>query len=101
MKLNEIFISFSLALLGFCGSALFAQKPIIQTCYTSDFTPMVHGDTLYVYTGRDEAGADFLGAPLGVNLPYEDAYYDGPIRLFAFMHLSGKYGIIFPNSNAI
>lgn len=32
--------------------------------------------------------------------PYEDgyfdAYYDGLLRLFAFMHLSGKYRIIFP-----
>lgn len=34
------------------------------------------------------------------NVPYEDgyfdAYYDGLLRLFAFMHLSGKYQIIFP-----
>lgn len=34
------------------------------------------------------------------NEPYEDgyfdAYYDGLLRLFAFMHLSGKYQIIFP-----
>ena len=32
--------------------------------------------------------------------PYEDgyfdAYYDGLLRLFAFMHLSGNYRIIFP-----
>ena len=32
--------------------------------------------------------------------PYEDgyfdAYYDGLLRLFAFMHLSGNYQIIFP-----
>lgn len=34
------------------------------------------------------------------HVPYEDgyfdAYYDGLLRLFAFMHLSGKYQIIFP-----
>ena len=34
------------------------------------------------------------------NVPYEDgyfdAYYDGLLRLFAFMHMSGKYQIIFP-----
>ena len=34
------------------------------------------------------------------NAPYEDgyfdAYYDGLLRLFAFMHLSGNYRIIFP-----
>jgi oligosaccharide reducing-end xylanase len=28
---------------------------------------------------------------------YFDAYYDGLLQLFAFMHLSGKYRIIFPN----
>ena len=27
---------------------------------------------------------------------YFDAYYDGLLRLFAFMHLSGRYRIIFP-----
>ena len=27
---------------------------------------------------------------------YFDAYYDGFLRLFAFMHLSGEYRIIFP-----
>ncbi len=34
--------------------------------------------------------------------PYEDgyfdAYYDGLLQLFSFMHLSGKYRIIFPNN---
>ena len=28
---------------------------------------------------------------------YFDAYYDGLLRLFAFMHLSGHYRVIFPN----
>jgi oligosaccharide reducing-end xylanase len=27
---------------------------------------------------------------------YFDAYYDGLLRLFAFMHLSGRYRAIFP-----
>lgn len=35
------------------------------------------------------------------HVPYEDgyfdAYYDGFLRLFSFMHLSGNYRIIFPN----
>ena len=34
------------------------------------------------------------------NVPYEDgyfdAYYDGILRLFAFMHLSGHYRVIEP-----
>ncbi|MBR1668443.1 MAG: glycoside hydrolase [Bacteroidaceae bacterium] len=29
---------------------------------------------------------------------YFDAYYDGLLRLFAFMHLSGHYQVIFPKS---
>ena len=37
------------------------------------------------------------------NEPYEDgyfdAYYDGLLRLFAFMHLSGNYRVIFPENN--
>ena len=32
---------------------------------------------------------------------YFDAYYDGLLRLFAFMHLSGQYRIIFPNPNRV
>lgn len=31
-----------------------AQNPIIQTIYTADPAPMVHGDTVYLYTSRDE-----------------------------------------------
>ena len=31
---------------------------------------------------------------------YFDAYYDGLLRLFAFMHLSGNYRIIFPAANS-
>lgn len=43
-------------------SSLFvlAENPIVQTCYTTDPAPMVHGDRLYVYTGHDEDGADFF-----------------------------------------
>lgn len=39
------------------------------------------------------------------NEPYEDgyfdAYYDGLLRLFAFMHLSGNYRIIFPRESEL
>lgn len=37
-----------------------AVNPIVQTCYTTDPAPMVHNDTLYVYTGHDENNADFF-----------------------------------------
>ena len=42
------------------GATMNAQNPIIQTQLTSDPAPMVDGDTLYVYTGHDEDGADFF-----------------------------------------
>lgn len=43
-------------------STLYATgaNPIVQTCYTTDPAPMVHNDTLYVYTGHDENNADFF-----------------------------------------
>jgi arabinoxylan arabinofuranohydrolase len=31
-----------------------AQNPIVQTVYTADPAPMVHNDTLFLYTGHDE-----------------------------------------------
>jgi len=31
-----------------------AQNPVIQTIFTADPAPMVHNDTLYLYTGHDE-----------------------------------------------
>ena len=42
------------------GATVNAQNPIIQTQLTTDPAPMVDGDTLYVYTGHDEDGADFF-----------------------------------------
>ncbi|MEI6948146.1 glycoside hydrolase family 43 protein [Paraflavisolibacter sp. H34] len=34
--------------------AVQAQNPIVQTIYTADPAPMVHNDTLFLYTGHDE-----------------------------------------------
>ena len=36
-----------------CSSA-HAQNPIIQTIYTADPAPLVHNDTVWLYTGHDE-----------------------------------------------
>jgi arabinoxylan arabinofuranohydrolase len=36
------------------GKFLLAQNPIIQTVYTADPAPMVHNDTVWLYTGHDE-----------------------------------------------
>ncbi|MCQ2125350.1 MAG: family 43 glycosylhydrolase [Fibrobacter sp.] len=36
----------------------FAQQPIITTNYTADPAPMVHGDTVYLYTTHDEDDAE-------------------------------------------
>ncbi|WP_438000413.1 glycoside hydrolase family 43 protein [Sorangium sp. So ce185] len=50
-----------------CGVAAFpsvslADNPIVQTIYTPDPAPMVHGDTVYLYTGHDEDSAtDWFG----------------------------------------
>lgn len=35
-----------------------AQEPIIQTKYTADPAPMVHNDTIFLYTSHDEDDAD-------------------------------------------
>ena len=48
-----------------CGASLMAlqasaQNPFVQTWFTSDPAPMVHGDRIYVYTGHDEDKADFF-----------------------------------------
>lgn len=40
--------------------SLQARNPIVQTCFTTDPAPMVYNDTLYIYTGHDENGADFF-----------------------------------------
>ena len=46
----------------FCATCLVAeaQNPFVQTWCTSDPAPLVHGGTMYVYTGHDEDGADFF-----------------------------------------
>ncbi len=42
-----------------CSTSAFAQlnMPIIQTKYTADPAPYVHGDTVYLFTTHDEDGA--------------------------------------------
>lgn len=49
----------STAAFGF-GLSAYADNPIVQTCFTTDPAPMVHGDRLYIYTGHDEEKADFF-----------------------------------------
>ena len=36
----------------------YAQDPLIQTKYTADPAPMVHNDTIFLYTTHDEDDAD-------------------------------------------
>lgn len=45
--------------LGLSTSIAWADNPIIQTYYSPDPAPMVHGDTLFVYTGNDHPGSFF------------------------------------------
>lgn len=37
-----------------------ADNPVVQTWFTTDPAPMVHGDRMYLYTGHDEDNADFF-----------------------------------------
>ena len=47
-------------MLSFVAMTASSQNPFVQTWYTSDPAPMVHGDRMYVYTGHDEDNADFF-----------------------------------------
>jgi len=40
-----------------------ADNPCIQTIYSTDPAPMVYGDTVYLYTGRDEDNSDNYHMP--------------------------------------
>ena len=35
-----------------------AQMPIVQTNYTADPAPMVHNDTIFLYTSHDDDKAE-------------------------------------------
>lgn len=39
---------------GLFGEYAYAQDPIIQTKFTADPAPLVHNDTVFLYTGHDE-----------------------------------------------
>lgn len=43
------------------GAMCYAQNPIIQNVYTADPAPMVHNDTLFLFTGHDEDNATDKG----------------------------------------
>ena len=45
------------------GSIVKADNPAIQTIYSTDPAPMVYGDTVYLYTGRDKDKSDFYYMP--------------------------------------
>ncbi|MDE6268829.1 MAG: glycoside hydrolase family 43 protein [Muribaculaceae bacterium] len=58
MKITRILAVTAAAVM--CLTAAKAVNPLVSTCFTTDPAPMVHNDTLYVYTGHDENGADFF-----------------------------------------
>ncbi|MBO9683196.1 MAG: family 43 glycosylhydrolase [Flavisolibacter sp.] len=49
--MKTIQLLFAVSFLGFTAKA---QNPIVQTIYTADPAPMVHNDTVWLYTGHDE-----------------------------------------------
>jgi arabinoxylan arabinofuranohydrolase len=53
VKLTKILVACAVFLL-FTHDNSLAQNPIIQTIYTADPAPMVHNDTVWLYTGHDE-----------------------------------------------
>ncbi len=56
MRMFGKFFSVSSVLAAACMA--YAQQPIITTNYTADPAPMVHGDTVYLYTTHDEDDAE-------------------------------------------
>lgn len=65
MKLSEVLSDNGVGALLACSlmlgaASLSAQNPIVQTHHTADPAPLVVGDRLYLFTGHDEAGADFF-----------------------------------------
>lgn len=61
MKKRKIYtiLTTSLFFATLSAKVCYADNPIVQTMYTTDPAPMVHGDTCYVYTGHDEDGAKY------------------------------------------
>lgn len=51
---------FLTAILWTAAMAAHAQNPIIQTCFTPDPAPFVHGDTVYLFTDHDEDDAQYF-----------------------------------------
>lgn len=49
---NKLLLSVSILLVGAMNVS--AQRPLIQTKYTADPAPMVHNDTVFLYTTHDE-----------------------------------------------
>lgn len=47
---------FALSMAAFCQ----AQNPVIQTSFTPDPAPMVHGDTVYLFVDHDEDDAQYF-----------------------------------------
>ncbi len=56
MNYRPLFLAASLAMPVSC----YALNPIVQTIYTADPAPLVHQDTVYVYTGHDEDGSTWF-----------------------------------------
>ena len=98
MKINKIlsliiavFILFTLCS---CGKADSTETPD-----TAKYAQWLVENTPQPVFGS--LGGEWLGIGLArsnAQVPdgYFDAYYDGLLRLFAFMHMSGKYQVIFP-----
>jgi len=52
--INKLVTSIVLLMTISWGTIGLADNPIIQTRYTADPAPLVHNDTVYLYTSHDE-----------------------------------------------
>jgi arabinoxylan arabinofuranohydrolase len=56
-EINKLIVAAAVVAATAMGTICHAENPIIQTKFTADPAPMVHGNTVYLYTSHDEDDA--------------------------------------------
>ncbi|MBR5670725.1 MAG: hypothetical protein IKX11_02590 [Bacteroidales bacterium] len=69
---------------------------MLPACGQKKLNPWTKGGFEGIYPFIDKERHLINFTPGGRGPGYFDAYYDGLLRLFAFMHLSGHYRVIEP-----
>jgi hypothetical protein len=55
LRIGKLVAGVTVAVAVAIGTVCYADNPVVQTCFTADPAPMVYHDTVYLYTGHDEA----------------------------------------------